>query len=194
MRGRRLFVPKGRDIRPTSDRVREALFSLIGQDLRGVAVLDLFAGTGALGIEALSRGADRALFVDQTPRALAVARRNLDQCGLTELAVVVRHDLRVGLPPRRTASGRAFDLVFLDPPYGRKLADPLLEPLGRSGFLAPNALVVVETGGGESIPDRGGPLRHLESRTYGDTRIHLLRVESGRGSELGYPPQPEKTP
>ena len=179
MRGRRLFVPKGRDVRPTSDRVREALFSLVGQDLRGVAVLDLFAGTGVLGVEALSRGADRAVFVDQAPRALEVVRRNLEQCGLTGLAEVVRHDLRRGLPPGATAPGQAFDLVFLDPPYGRALADPLLAPLGRTGILARGALVVVETGAGEGLPYRGGPLRHLESRTYGDTRIHLFTLESG---------------
>jgi len=179
MRGRRIFVPKGRDVRPTSDRVREALFSLIGQDLRGAAVLDLFAGTGVLGIEALSRGADRAVFVDQAPRALEVVRRNLEQCGLTGLAEVVRHDLRRGLPPEATAPGRAFDLVFLDPPYGRGLADPLLAPLGREGVLPRDALVVVETGAGESLPNRGGPLRRVESRTYGDTRIHLFTLESG---------------
>ncbi|MCF8062095.1 MAG: 16S rRNA (guanine(966)-N(2))-methyltransferase RsmD [Deltaproteobacteria bacterium] len=194
MRGRRIFVPKGRDVRPTSDRVREALFSLIGQDLRGIVVLDLYAGTGALGIEALSRGADRAVFVDHAPRALEIIRRNLEQCGLTDLADVVRHDLRRGLPSRRPAPERTFGLAFLDPPYGKDLADPLLAQLGRAGILAPHALVVVETGAGESLRNHGDTLRLLERRTYGDTRIHLFRIESGDGSEIGEPPQPERAP
>jgi 16S rRNA (guanine966-N2)-methyltransferase len=193
MGGRRLFVPGGRDIRPTSDRVREALFSLIGQDLRGVQVLDLFAGTGALGIEALSRGAERAVFVDHAQRALAVVQRNLEQCGLEGSADVVRHDLRRGLPPRIPSTGTGFGLVFLDPPYGRALADPLLGPLGRTGLLAPGALVVVETDAGEAVGNPGD-LARLETRAYGDTRIHLFGVERGDGSRSGDPPQPEKIP
>jgi 16S rRNA (guanine966-N2)-methyltransferase len=194
MRGRRLSVPRGREIRPTSDRVREALFSLIGQDLRGVAVLDLFAGTGALGIEALSRGADRAVFVDRAPGALAVVRRNLERCGLADRAELVRHDLLRGLPRRTTAPGQVFDLAFLDPPYGRELADPLLTPLARTGLLVPDALVVVETGAGEGLRIHPGSMRLLESRAYGDTRIHLFRLECEDGSKLGDPPQPEKNP
>jgi 16S rRNA G966 N2-methylase RsmD len=121
------------------------------------------------------------VFVDHAQRALGAVRRNLEQCGLGGSADLLRHDLRRGLPPGIASRGRGFGLVFLDPPYGRALADPLLAPLGRTGFLEPDALVVVETGAGEDPGDHEGLVR-LESRPYGETRIHLFGLESGSGA------------
>ena len=160
--GRRITAPKGRDVRPTSDRVREALFSILGDRVAGAAVLDLFAGTGALGLEALSRGAARVTFVD---RDTAAVRANLDALGLE--AEVHRRDALAFLK----SAGSAYDLVFVDPPYreaavlGPKLADTLPAVLTRG------ALVVSESD--RRTPLELPPLETLDERRYGDTLIRL---------------------
>jgi 16S rRNA (guanine(966)-N(2))-methyltransferase RsmD len=166
--GRRLAAPDGSATRPTSDRVREALFSVLGTSVQGARVLDLFAGSGALGIEALSRGAASAVFVDRAPRAISAVRANLAALGID--ADVRRIEARAWL---RTASARseAYDLVFLDPPYRRaaELGRELSEAL--AAVLAPGARVVTES-------DRRDPLELdlpvADERRYGDTvlRIH----------------------
>jgi 16S rRNA (guanine966-N2)-methyltransferase len=168
-RGRRLQAPRGTDVRPTSDRVREALFSILG-DIGGLRVLDLFAGSGALAIEALSRGAASAVLVERDPRAVAVIRANLDALGLAApAATVVAAPARTAL---RSASARGdtYDLIFLDPPYrsapglGRELS-AALEPL--------------LTGGGRVVSesDRRAPLELAlpltHERRYGDTLIRI---------------------
>ncbi len=164
--GRRLDAPRGRDTRPTTDRVREALFSILGP-IDGVRVLDLFAGSGALGIEALSRGAASATFVDSDPRAAAALRRNLEALGLDEH--VERRD---ALSYLKRASD-TFGLVFLDPPYSSatRLGAPLSELL--PAVLAPQSVIVTES-------DKRAPLELLlppaDERVYGDTRIAIHRV------------------
>jgi 16S rRNA (guanine966-N2)-methyltransferase len=165
--GRRLQAPAGDATRPTSDRVREALFSILGDRVAGARVLDLFAGSGALGIEALSRGAASATFVDDAPAALRVLRSNLEALG--EDAEVVRADAVRWL---HTASRRArqYDLVLLDPPYRR--AATLGPALGAAlpAVLAHGARVVAES-------DRRAPLELgipvIDDRRYGDTRIRI---------------------
>jgi 16S rRNA (guanine966-N2)-methyltransferase len=162
-RGRRLAAPRGARTRPTADRVREALFSMLG-DVTGARVLDLYAGSGALGIEALSRGASSAVFVDRDPRAVAAIERNLASLGLDE--EVVRQDagrfLRCGMG--------TFDLVFVDPPYdsASRMAGPLSERL--PAITAEGARIVTES-------DKRNPLELpfplITERTYGDTRIAI---------------------
>jgi 16S rRNA (guanine966-N2)-methyltransferase len=165
--GRRLQAPKGDATRPTSDRVREALFSVLGERLAGARVLDLFAGSGALGIEALSRGAAAATFVDSAPAALRALRANLDALGAD--AEVSRRDAVRYLGDASTAA-REYDLVFLDPPY--RLAGRLAGELSAMlpPVLAPGATVVVES-------DRRTPLELdlplLDERRYGDTLIRI---------------------
>ena len=170
--GRSLVAPRGRATRPTSERVREALFSILGPDLlEGARVLDLFAGSGALGIEALSRGASGAVFVDSSSVAVAALRRNLDALGIA--AEVRRQDVLAYL---RSASrdARLYDLVFLDPPYrhARALGPELSTALGP--VLAPGARVVAES-------DRRAllelDLTLLDERRYGDT---LIRIHGSR--------------
>ncbi len=170
LRGRRLAAPPGRGTRPTSDRVREALFSMLG-DVRGASALDLFAGTGALGIEALSRGAARATFVERDREALRALRANLHALGLAGPDAEVRAGDALAALRTARARGETYDLVFLDPPYARAggLADTLAQLL--PGVLAgAGARVVAES-------DRRAPLRIGRSpareRRYGDTLIAI---------------------
>jgi 16S rRNA (guanine966-N2)-methyltransferase len=160
-KGRPLRAPRGARTRPTADRVREALFSILG-DVSGARVLDLFAGSGALGIEALSRGAASAAFVEKDPRAVAVIRRNLEAVGAT--AEVRRQDVLGFL----AAAGTRYDLVLIDPPYdsAARLAGPLAERL--PAVLEEGARVVTECDKREPLEL---PLPLLRQRTYGDTRI-----------------------
>ncbi len=166
-RGRRLQAPGGRTTRPTADRVREALFSILGGRVAGAMVLDLFAGSGALGIEALSRGAAAVTFVDDDPAAVRAVGANLAGIAGGE---VVRRDARAFL---RTASatGRQYDLAFLDPPYrhGPRIGLELSEAL--AAVLAPGGLAISES-------DRRAPLdlpgfAIHDERRYGDTLIRL---------------------
>jgi 16S rRNA (guanine966-N2)-methyltransferase len=162
-RGRRLAAPRGARTRPTADRVREALFSMLG-DVSGARVLDLYAGSGALGIEALSRGAESAVFVERDPRAASVIERNLSSLGLEQ--DVLRQDAVRFL--RRGAG--TFDLVFCDPPYdsASRLAGPLAEHL--PALTSDDARIVTES-------DKRNPLELplplVTERTYGDTRIAI---------------------
>jgi 16S rRNA (guanine966-N2)-methyltransferase len=166
-RGRRLQAPAGRATRPTADRVREALFSILGP-LDGVRVLDLFAGSGALGIEALSRGAAAAVFVDSDPRAVAAIRRNLEAVGLDS-----RVHRRDAIAYLREPRDGPFELVFLDPPYSSalELAGPLSERL--PAVLTEDARIVSES-------DKRNPLEltlpRVDERVYGDTRIAIHRA------------------
>ncbi|MDB5394268.1 MAG: rsmD [Rhodospirillales bacterium] len=171
-RGRRLEAPTDERIRPTSDRIRESLFNILHHRLEGFTgkrVLDGFAGTGALGFEALSRGAVSALFVDNNRDALALCRRNAASLGLTAQA-----DFRLADLTHLPQSASAFDLILLDPPYGKGLACTALGALAAGGWLAPKAIAVVEADRSqpEIIPDG---FSTIDSRDYGRTRITLVR-------------------
>ena len=163
-RGRRLQAPRGRSTRPTADRVREALFSMLG-DVRGVRVLDLFAGSGALGIEALSRGAASVVFVERDTAAVAAIRRNLEAIGAAETAVRRREVLGF-----LGSCRESFDLVFVDPPYdfAPRLAGPLSAAL--PAVLSEDALIVTESSKRTPL-ELSLPL--TRERTYGDTRIAI---------------------
>lgn len=172
LRGRRLTAPKGQvRTRPTSDRVREALFAMLG-DVEGASVLDLFAGTGALGIEAISRGAKFALFVDNGAEARALMRNNVEALGLGGVTKVYRRDA-TNLGPAHPVE--PFSLVFLDPPYGKGLADKALVSLCDGGWLTQGALLVVEEAkAARFVPPKG--FAELERRVYDDTEFVFLRA------------------
>jgi 16S rRNA (guanine966-N2)-methyltransferase len=165
-------VPPG--VRPVSDRVREGVFSSLGDLLSGAGVLDLFAGTGAMGIEALSRGAARAVFVERSPRAVAAIRQNLERTRLADRASVVRAGVDRYL---ETRSEQAFDLVFLDPPYGIDPAElrAALARLGAGRHLDEGATVVL-TRDSRSSTDVVPVNWHVAKRlTYGDSVVTLFR-------------------
>jgi 16S rRNA (guanine966-N2)-methyltransferase len=162
--GRRIAAPPGRATRPTQDRVREAWMSAVAPHLPGARVLDLFAGSGALGLEALSRGAEHAVFVEQAPAALRVLRENLRTLGAEGRTEVVRADAV------RHAAGLeagAFDLAFADPPYGEGLAAAVAEAFARVPFAA---LLCIEHAADDPLPELPGARR----RRYGDTRLTFL--------------------
>ena len=169
-RGRPVVAPEGRATRPTSDRAREGLFSMLVSRLGsfdGLHVADLFAGTGALGFEALSRGAAHCLFVDNDREAVESIRRNLDKFGASGRADVRAQGVEhIASPPRPR------DLIFLDPPYRTGLAEMALRRLADPAWLAPGALVSVETEGALPVPD--GFDREAERR-FGKAHVHLFR-------------------
>lgn len=171
LRGRRLVAVPGRKTRPTADRVREAVFNILGSAPRGAAVLDLFAGTGALGIEALSRGARMAVFVDTAPQAVAVLRKNVESCGLQDCARILRWDILKNMNCLKPYS-RTFDLVFLDPPYGRNMLPVTLERLVVMDVLADGATLVAEHADDE-LPEAAGLICY-DRRRYGHTQLSFF--------------------
>jgi len=177
-RGRRLASPRGLAIRPTSDRVREAVFDVLGK-VEGASVLDLFAGTGALGLEALSRGAVRAVFVDGGPPSLAVIRRNIQGLLLEQYTRVIQAHLP-GRPGRLGDESGPFDLIFLDPPYGKNLIAPTLDLVVRLGLAGPDSQAVAELSAKEETPGFHSPWIGVKEKVYGQTRIIFLVLEDRR--------------
>ncbi len=172
-KGKKLFTLKGLSLRPTSDRVREAIFDILQKFPAGERVLDLFAGTGALGIEALSRGAQRAVFIEGNTQSCTVLRRNIEACRLSGDAELVSKEVQAGLKALEER-GDSFDLIFLDPPYGKGLAYRTLESLSRSRILSVNALIVAEHSPDEdlaSVPS----LERIDWRKYGRTEVSFFR-------------------
>lgn len=173
VKGRHLASVKGLSIRPTSDRVREAVFDLIGQHWEGKRVLDLFAGTGSLGLEALSRGASEALFVDYSPYALKLLKKNIERCGFAHCSKIMRRDLGKTIPGKHPFGKNFFHLLFMDPPYRKNLIPKVVGHLGVSSLLSPGALMVAECAKRENPPSRIHPFVMNDTRIYGDTRITI---------------------
>jgi 16S rRNA (guanine966-N2)-methyltransferase len=175
LRGRVLAAPKSQAIRPTADRLREALFNILvhayGDPISGARVLDLFAGTGALGLEALSRGAVFALFVDDGAEARALLRENVAALGLGGVSRIFRRNAAKLGAAHPLAP---FSLAFLDPPYGRALAEAALASARAGGWLIPGALAVVEEAASATFAAPDG-FEELERRRYDDTMLILLR-------------------
>src|SRR5438067_7127450 len=178
LKGRSLASPASREIRPTADRLRESLFNILmhayGDPVDGARVLDLFAGTGALGIEAISRGATFALFVDNGTEARALLRNNIEALGLGGVTKVFRRDA-TDLGPAHPVE--PFSLVFLDPPYGKGLAEKALASLRDGGWLTAGALLVVEEAKAAGFVAPDG-FEELQRRPYDDTEFVFLRASA----------------
>jgi 16S rRNA (guanine966-N2)-methyltransferase len=176
LKGRNIASPASRDIRPTQDRLRESLFNILvhayGDPIEGARVLDLFAGTGALGIEAVSRGAAFTLFVDNGAEARALLRNNVEALGLGGVTKVYRRDA-TNLGPAHPVE--PFSLVFCDPPYGKGLAEQALVSLRAGGWLTPGALLVIEESKAAAFAAPDG-FEELERRAYDDTEFVFLRA------------------
>ena len=170
-RGRRLMEPRDMSIRPTTDMVKEAVFSIVQFDVPGRRVLDLFAGTGQLGIEALSRGARECVFVDQSPASLALVRKNLEICGMQ--APVIRSDA-----VKYLESCGKFDLVFVDPPYHGGLYDKVLQALFGFDILTDGGIIIVESMNGEPLPPAVPPYETGRTYRYGKISLTTYRRQA----------------
>lgn len=191
--GRRLVTPRGLATRPTADRVKEAIFNILGPpraksgDVSSFRVLDLYAGSGALGLEAISRGADEAVLVEMDQAAIQAATRNVAALGLETRAHIVQGDAVVAF---RKLTG-SFSWVFLDPPYGLGPLERMLRLLGDSVLLAPKALVMAEHDAREPPVGRYGRLILEDRRRYGQTAVSFYRLTS---TEPDSEPEPEESP
>jgi 16S rRNA (guanine(966)-N(2))-methyltransferase RsmD len=172
-RGRRLKVPTGASVRPTSDKVKQALFNILGERVAGSAFLDLFAGAGGIGIEALSRGAERVVFVDASRDSLDSIKQNLEQTGFGDRAEAVLSKAAAFLDK---LSG-PYDIVFLDPPYADEM-QPLLEQIAGAGILEPGSIVIAEHFKKQPSPERAGNLTLYRQAKYGDTVLAFYKQEA----------------
>jgi 16S rRNA (guanine966-N2)-methyltransferase len=172
-KGRKLAPVHGRGIRPTSDRVKESIFNILGGDIEDQIVLDLFAGTGNLGLEALSRGASRVLFVEKSRQALSLIQRNLSQCGMEDRAEILPTDaLRaIGILNQRK---EVFDLILMDPPYEKGLVQRMLTKIENMGICHADSILVIEHDRREALPSRTPGWALLRERKIGDTLISFL--------------------
>ncbi len=182
-RGRRLKELEGMETRPTTDRVKEGMFSILQFDIEGRRVLDLFAGTGQLGIECLSRGAASAVFVDRRADAVRLIRENLEATGLSAGARVVPGDSMAYLQSLQ----ERFDLIFLDPPYDTGLLERALEHIMRFDILAPHGIIVAEHPAGRVLPAALPPYRLRRTYRYGRIGLSVYRRDANQNSEEGRP-------
>ena len=170
-RGRRLKTPENYDIRPTTDNVKEAVFNILQFDIEGRRVLDLFAGTGQLGIECLSRGAREAVFIDRDSAAIRIVKENLKTCGLS--GTVLCTDALSYLK----GCGK-FDLIFVDPPYDSGLYEPVLQAINLVDILSDGGIIIVEARRTAELPAMSAPYRQLREYTYGKVKICTYTRES----------------
>jgi 16S rRNA (guanine(966)-N(2))-methyltransferase RsmD len=168
-KGRTLKMPRSDLVRPTADRVRETIFNVLGQQLSGERVLDLYAGAGGLGLEALSRGAGHATFVENAREVMPTLAGNVRDLGFASRSTTLLKPVERALP--QLAGGRPFDLVFADPPYAQRALTMVLEGLDAHGLVAPGGTVVLEHDKRESLPERVGSLARTDERRFGDTAV-----------------------
>jgi 16S rRNA (guanine(966)-N(2))-methyltransferase RsmD len=171
-KGRRLFAPDGLGVRPTSDKVKGAVFSMIAARVEGAAVLDLFSGTGGLGLEALSRGASFCRFCDNSPESLAFLRKNVLCCGFGDRCEIVRGDYTRALAGR----DRAWDIIFLDPPYRAGCYTDCLERIASDGCLAEDGLVVAEHDARFSFQEYTPDFEKIREKKYGATGVTIFQL------------------
>jgi 16S rRNA (guanine966-N2)-methyltransferase len=183
-KGRALKAVPGMNTRPTTDKVKEAIFSMIGPYFDGGWALDLFAGTGGLGIEALSRGAERAVFVDMERTSIDVVRHNVAAAGFADRAEIYRNE--AGRAVKVLAKrGTAFRYIFLDPPYRMKEMDSLMLQLAEYGLAEPGAVVVVEHDAEHTYPVNAGDFEQIKRAQYGDTAVTVYRYRPEEGAPVG---------
>ncbi len=178
-RSRTIEAPEGLDTRPTLDRVKESLFNILQGQLQDSSVLDLFAGSGALGLEALSRGASHAVFADVSPQTAKIIQNNVDRLGFSKRAQVLRSDWCAAVSTLAIGKNHAFDLVFLDPPYRMTNTDEICLHMLHSGILSPGALIVIEHAF-ETPPRLSEDFIVTDSRRYRETGITFCTLAGGK--------------
>lgn len=172
-KGRRLTAPPDQNVRPTAEKVREAVFSMLQTYIQDAVVVDMFAGTGSLGLEALSRGAKRAYFVDRDRRSIALVKANVKACRAEDSSVIMCSDYG-------SAIGRVHDhadIIFLDPPYRAGLMDDCLNRLASSDLLPEGGIVVAEHEKREELPEDVQTLHRIRERKYGKVRVSIYEKQ-----------------
>lgn len=177
-KGHKLKTVKGNTTRPTSDRVKESLFNIISGYLIDAEVLDLYAGTGNLGIEALSRGAKSAVFSDKSQECISVIKENLMHTKLSDKGLVIGGEAS-NILNKMSRESRKFDIIFLDPPYNKKLIDESLQYIVNNDLLKTDSIVVAERDIDDVIPQEIGQLRLVRDQKYGDTILSFYSLEAG---------------
>ena len=173
LNGRVIKSVNGLNIRPTSSKVRQAVFNIIGNDISGFRIIDIFAGTGIMGIEALSRGGLWALFIDSSNISVELIKVNLKLCGLSDKGYVIKKDLREGLPQDEKLKKKSVDLAFIDPPYGEDLIQGILESMARMEIMADDSVIVAESTKNNLLPEKIGDFFLAKTRSYGETKIDI---------------------
>jgi 16S rRNA (guanine966-N2)-methyltransferase len=174
-RGHKLKTIKGTATRPTSDKVKESVFNRLAEHIAGSDVLDIFAGSGSLGIEALSRGAASAVFIDKSPECCSVIRDNLAHTKLANHAEVYCIDYIRGIE-RLHRDGRKFDLIMMDPPYNKNFIQEALKLMISNDIMKDNSIIVTEHSASDTLPERCGRLEAVDRRKYGDTMITIYKI------------------
>lgn len=172
-KGRKLHTFRGNRIRPTADRMRESLFNILSSRVPGTVVLDLFAGTGALGLEAVSRGARSAALIDNDKHALRLLKKNIAACSMLNETRVINWDIAINLNCLKKCRPR-FGLVFMDPPYGRNMIRPTLVHLHASDAALPSARIVIEHGADDNLPQDLDWFQMIDQRKYGKTLVSFF--------------------
>ncbi|NLY81588.1 MAG: 16S rRNA (guanine(966)-N(2))-methyltransferase RsmD [Clostridiales bacterium] len=169
---RRLIAPKGYDSRPTSEKVREAVFSMIGTNIEGANVLDLFAGTGSLGLEALSRGADKCTFNDNSSKSLEALRENIENCKAEGWSTVLRGDFKRTLDK----ATEPFDIIFLDPPYKAGFYDDAFKLISEKNLLKEDGLLIVEHNKRDGLDDKKAGFVKIKEKRYGSVGVSVFKL------------------
>jgi 16S rRNA (guanine966-N2)-methyltransferase len=172
-KGRKLITPRSQSVRPTSDRVKESIFNILREEIEGKMVLDLFAGTGNLGIEALSRGAKKTVFVEKGRQALRLIQKNLHQFGLEDQSEIIPKDVNraIGILKQK---GESFDVILMDPPYEKGLIQKTLMKLDSHPIYNGDTILIIEHNRREPLPNHVGGWDLIRQRRIGDTLISFL--------------------
>ena len=192
-KGRRLVTPRGYSLRPTSDRMKESVFNILGKEVENKVVLDLFAGTGNLGIEALSRGAKKAVFVESGRQALRLIQRNLSQCGMEGQSEIVPKDANRAIG-NLEQKGEVFDLILMDPPYGKGMVRKTLAKLTSHRIYHEGSILVVQHDRRESIAETVEGWKLFRQRRIGDTLISFLTSRLSSSASTGDDERPGVDP
>ena len=173
-KGRKLYTIPGTLTRPTADRLRESIFNILSCLVKDAVVLDLFSGTGALGIEALSRGANSAVFIDNSKAALSIVERNIQSCAVDNLSQIITWNIVKNLNCIKSVDSK-FNLVFMDPPYNKGMIKSALINLHDSGSIAKAACIIVEHTSFEPVPGACRQFELTDQRKYGKTLISFIK-------------------
>jgi 16S rRNA (guanine(966)-N(2))-methyltransferase RsmD len=173
-KGHGLKTIKGDTTRPTSDKVKGALYNIIAAYVEGSTVLDMFAGTGSLGIEALSRGAASAAFFDRSQQCCGIIKENLQHTKLTEKALVYNTDFSAGIE-KMHREGHKFDIIIMDPPYNKNFIQEALKLLAINDIMMDDGIIIAEHSVMDKLPESCGKLKVIDTRKYGDTMITIYK-------------------